>query len=113
MSCKYFLTLSEALAALDETLCNEDDKNKYLVIAPPDVAVLSDQESVDEKDLVQDCFGLSDAVGEIEIHRKANEPKIFFFSVSSLALKTLKKLILLGAMQLPAFLYLSTKNTAS
>ena len=47
MSCKSFPTLDEALTALDETSCNEDE-NIDLAIAPSDVAVISDEEATDE-----------------------------------------------------------------
>ena len=89
MSCKSFLTLNDAVAALDETPCNKDE-NVDLVIAPPDVAVVNDEEAMDEEDLEQDCLGLPDAAVEIEIHRNANEPKIVSFSASPPATKNLK-----------------------
>ena len=63
---------------MDEAPCNET-KNIDLVIALPNVAMVSDEEAMDEKDLVQDCLGLPDAEGEIEFHGNDDKPKAAFF----------------------------------
>ena len=86
MFCKSFLTLNEALTALDEMPCNED-KNIDHVNAPPNVAVISNEEAMDDEDLVQDFLGLPNAASEIEIHQNTIGPKAISFSVSSPATK--------------------------
>ena len=68
----------EALAALDEAPCNET-KNINLEIVLPNVAMVSNEEAMDEEDLVQECLDLPDAAGEIEIHGNDDEPKAAFF----------------------------------
>ena len=102
MSSKSFLTLEEALSALNETPCNEGE-NKDLVVALPDFVVVRYEKAMDKEDLGQNCLGLPDAAGEIEIHRNANKPKTVSFSASPPATKKCKKYIFAASDAVPSF----------
>ena len=67
-----------------------EDENIDPVIAPPDVAVVSDEKAMDEEDLVNNLLDLPDAAGEIEIHRNVDKPEAVSFSVNS-SYKKIKK----------------------
>ena len=66
MSPQKFLTVEEALAAIEGPEFGEGDLD--VVIAPLDVTVVSDEEGMDEDDLTESKSMLPDAAGEIEIH---------------------------------------------
>ena len=55
MCCKFFLTLDEAFAALDEMPCNEDENIDFVIISHychycQNIAVVSGEEILDEND---------------------------------------------------------------
>lgn len=69
---KTFMTVEEAVASLYELEYNEGDEVD-IVISPPDPAVVSDEEGMDEDDLIEDESMLPDAAGVIEVHHNAVE----------------------------------------
>ena len=66
MSCQKFLTVEEALPAIEGPEFREDELD--VVRAPPVVTVVSDEEDRDKDDLAESKAMLPDAVGEIEIY---------------------------------------------
>ena len=66
MSCQKFLTVEEALPAIEGPEFREDELD--VVRAPPVVTVVSDEEDMDKDDLAESKAMLPDAAGEIEIH---------------------------------------------
>ena len=64
MSCHKFLTLEEALAAIEGSEFREGELD--VVIAPPDVILLSDEEDMDEDKLTESEAMLSDTAGKIQ-----------------------------------------------
>ena len=66
MSCQKFLTVEEALPAIEGPEFREDELD--VVRAPPVVTVVSDEEDMDKDDLAESKAMLPDAVGEIEIY---------------------------------------------
>ena len=73
-SCRYhnvtevYLTTVEALAAIEE-LTEDDEHQIDLVIAPPEISVVSDKEGLDDNDLTENEMLLPDAAGLIEVHQ--------------------------------------------
>ena len=63
---KNFVTVEEALAAIESLDIGECELN--VVIAPPDVTAVSDEESMNEDDMTGSEAMLPNAAGEIEIH---------------------------------------------
>ena len=63
---KNFVSVKEALAAIEGPEFGEGELD--VVIAPPDITVVSDEESMDEDDLTGSKAMLADAAGELEIH---------------------------------------------
>ena len=66
MSCQKFLTVEEALPAIEGPEFREDELD--VVRALPVVTVVSDEEDMDKDDLAESKAMLPDAVGEIEIY---------------------------------------------
>ena len=66
MSRQKFLSVEEALAAIEGPEFGEGELD--VVIAPPDVTVVSDEEGMDEDDLTESEVMVPDATGKIEIH---------------------------------------------
>ena len=63
MSRQKFLTVEEALAAIEGPEFGEDELD--VVVEPPDVTVVSDEEGMDKDDLTESEAMLPDAEGEI------------------------------------------------
>ena len=68
MSREVHLTTVEALAAIEE-LTDNDEHQIDLVIVPPEISVVSDEESLDDNDLTENEMLLPDAAGLIEVHQ--------------------------------------------
>ena len=68
MSREVYLTTVEALAAIEE-LTEDDEHQIDLVIAPPEISVVSDEEGLDDNDLTENEMLLPDAAGLIEVHQ--------------------------------------------
>ena len=68
ISREVYLTTVEALAAIEE-LTEDDEHQIDLVIAPPEISVVSDEEGLDDNDLTENEMLLPDAAGLIEVHQ--------------------------------------------
>ena len=66
MSPQEFLTVEEAVAAIEGPKFGKGELD--VIIAPPDITVVSDKEGMHEDDLTESEAMLPDAAGEIEIH---------------------------------------------
>ena len=62
-----YLTIQNALAKLKELECDSNELHD-IVLALPEVAVISDQEDLNENNLTKGGADLPDAPGEIELH---------------------------------------------
>ena len=73
MSREVYLTIVEALAAIEE-LTDDDEHQIDLVVAPPEISVVSDKEGLDDNNLTENEMLLPDAAGLIEVHQTTGDP---------------------------------------
>ena len=72
MSREVYLTTAKALAAIEE-LTDDDEHQIDLVIAPPEISIVSDEKGLDGNDLTENEILLPDAAGLIEVHQTTGE----------------------------------------
>ena len=67
MSREAYLTTVKALAAIEE-LTDDNKHQTDLVIAPPEISVVRDEEGLDDNDLTENEMLLPDVAELIEVH---------------------------------------------
>ena len=81
MSREVYLTTVEVLADIEE-LTDDDEHQIDLVIAPPEISIVSDEEGLDDTNLTENEMLLPDAAELIEVYQTTGE-KTGFSSQSS------------------------------